>query len=353
MRHPIHHPHSPFRIFAVSALITIAALVGVLTDRGVGGMLIALVLIAVEVAFSFDNAILNAKVLSKMSRFWQNMFLTVGALIAVFGMRIVFPILIVALTADISWGAVLDMALHHPHEYAEKLEIAHPSLAAFGGAFLLVLALDFFVDGEKEVMWLTTIERSFSKLATHWASPVIALVVVGIVSAVPFNHHARETLVAGVLGVVVYSVIHGLTALFAKLQQRNIDPGKKALAQVGLAAFVSFMYLEVLDATFSFDSVLGAFAVTSDVILIAIGLGIGALWVRSLTVFMVRRGTLADYQYIEHGAHYTIFVLACILFTSLFVQVPEVITGLGGIGIIISSIIASRQAMSANHEAHS
>ncbi|MET0779383.1 MAG: DUF475 domain-containing protein, partial [Candidatus Saccharimonadales bacterium] len=146
-----------------------------------------------------------------------------------------------------------------------------------------------------------------------------------------------------------YSVIHGLTAWFGKLQGKGLQHTSKAATQVGMAAFISFCYLEVLDATFSFDSVLGAFAVTSDVILIAIGLGVGALWVRSLTVFMVRRGTLANYKYIEHGAHYTIFVLACILFTSIFIEVPEVITGLAGIGIIISSIVASQQARSAGH----
>jgi hypothetical protein len=349
MRHPIHHPHSPFRIFAVSALVTIASLIGVFTGRGLGGMIIALVLIAVEVAFSFDNAILNAKVLAHMSRFWQNMFLTVGALVAVFGMRIIFPILIVAVTADISWSAVLDLALHHPHEYAEKLELAHPTLSSFGGAFLLVLALDFFVDREREVMWFTTFEKSFSKLATNWAPPAITAVVVAAVSLVPYNHHSKQTAIAGVLGIMVYSLIHGLTELFGRIQKKNAaEAGNKVALHVGVAAFISFVYLEVLDATFSFDSVLGAFAVTSDVILIAIGLGVGALWVRSLTVFMVRRGTLGNYIYIEHGAHYTIFALAAILFASLFISVPEVITGTAGVGIIISSIIASRQAAAAN-----
>jgi len=311
-------------------------------------MVIALVLIAVEVSFSFDNAILNAKVLTKMSRFWQNMFLTVGALIAVFGMRIIFPIVIVALTADVGWREVLDMALHHPAEYAEKLEIAHPALSSFGGAFLLVLALDFFVDSERQVMWLTSIERSFSKLATNWAAPVLTLLTVGVISLLPFNHHGKTTAIAGALGVVVYSAIHGLTEVFSKIQKRQMKALKTA-THTGLAAFVSFLYLEVLDATFSFDSVLGAFAVTADVVLIAIGLGVGALWVRSLTIFMVRRGTLGNYKYIEHGAHYTIFVLALILFVSLFVSVPEVITGLAGIGIIVSSIIASRQAMASGN----
>jgi uncharacterized protein len=342
----MNHPHSPFRIFAVSALVTIASLIGVFSGRGLSSMVIALVLIAVEVAFSFDNAILNAKVLAHMSRFWQNMFLTVGALIAVFGMRIVFPILIVAVTTDISWHAVLDLALHHPHEYAEKLELAHPALSSFGGAFLLVLALDFFVDGEREVMWFTSFEKSFSKLATNWAPPFITGVVVAGVSLLPFNDHSRTTAIAGIMGIIVYSLIHGMTELVGRLQKKSTagKAGAAALTHVGLPAFISFIYLEVLDATFSFDSVLGAFAVTSDVILIAIGLGVGALWVRSLTVFMVRRGTLSNYLYIEHGAHYTIFALAGILFVSLFIDVPEIITGTAGVSIIISSIIASRQA---------
>src|SRR5689334_19317367 len=108
------HAHSPLRIFAVSAIATIAAVVGTLIGKGPEAMLVALILIVVEVAFSFDNAILNAKVLAKMSPFWQRIFLTVGALIAIFGMRLVFPILIVALTAHIGWGEVINLALHHP-----------------------------------------------------------------------------------------------------------------------------------------------------------------------------------------------------------------------------------------------
>jgi hypothetical protein len=351
MKHPIHHPHSPFRIFAFSALATVAALVGMLLDRGIGGMFIALVLIAVEVAFSFDNAILNAKILANMSRFWQNMFLTIGALIAIFGMRIVFPIVIVALTAGIGLKEVLDLALHNPHEYAKHLEHAHPTLSAFGGAFLLILSLDFLVDDSHEVMWLTRIEQKTRRLHPHLAPPLLSAIIVGLLAVLPFNEHAGQTFIAGIAGIVTYSIIHGLTSLFGRMQERDNDKplskGRNAAVYTGVAAFTSFLYLEVLDATFSFDSVLGAFAVTSDVVLIAIGLGVGAMWVRSLTIFMVRRKTLGNYKYIEHGAHYTIFILACILFTSLFIRIPEVITGFAGIGVIISSIIASRQAMTA------
>ncbi len=316
-----------------------------LVSKGWGAMFVALILIAVEVSFSFDNAILNAKILAKMSRFWQNMFLTVGALIAIFGMRLVFPILIVSLTAGLGWGEVIDLALHHPEQYAHELEKAHVTLSAFGGAFLLVLALDFFIDPSREVSWITKIEDSFQKLARHWAAPAITLGVVVLAALLPMNHEKTATLIAGVLGIVVYSVIHGLTTLFGRSQEKRM----KGATYVGLAAFTSFLYLEVLDATFSFDSVLGAFAVTQDVLLIALGLGVGAFWVRSLTIFMVRRGTLGNYLYIEHGAHYTIGILACILFVSIIVDVPEVITGLTGIGIIVASVIASRQALQATN----
>jgi hypothetical protein len=341
--HPFH-PHSPWRIFAVSGVISIASLVGIAAGMGPKALTVALILIAVEIAFSFDNAIINAKVLAKMSPFWQRMFLTVGALIAIFGMRVVFPIMIVALTADLSWANVLDLALHHPHEYARHLEEAHPSISAFGGAFLMVLALDFFADSEQQVMWFTRLERNLRKLARHWAPPLITLTAVVLVSVLPWNHDKGETLLAGILGIIVYSLLHGVTEVMGRLQAKRA----KAVTYTGMVAFVSFLYLEVLDASFSFDGVIGAFAVTNEVILIAAGLGIGAIWVRSLTIFMVRRGTLGTYKYIEHGAHYTIAVLACLMFVSIMYNVPEVIVGLTGVGIIGSSIAASRQAAMAS-----
>ncbi len=340
------HKHSPWRIFGLSGVITLGALIGIFFGMGTSAVTIALILILVEIAFSFDNAIINAKILSKMSPFWQRMFLTVGALIAVFGMRVVFPILIVSMTAHLGWSEVLNLALHHPSEYAEKLDVAHPSISAFGGAFLMVLALDFFIDQEHQVLWLTHFERNMRKLAKHWAAPLIALLIVVGVAFLPYNEHEHVTLIAGGLGVIAYSIIHGLTELLGKLQAHNSPDAKQA----GIVAFLSFLYLEVLDASFSFDGVIGAFAVTNKVILIAAGLGVGALWVRSLTVFMVRRGTLASYKYIEHGAHYTIAVLACLLFVSIMYNVPEVITGLTGLGIIVSSIVASRQAATAERK---
>lgn len=144
---------------------------------------------------------------------------------------------------------------------------------------------------------------------------------------------------AGGFGTLTYLLIHGAIRSIEKFQ--GVDAKKTAVKQVGLAAFMSFVYLEILDASFSFDGVIGAFAITSNVVLIAAGLGIGAIWVRSLTIFMVRRGTLGNFVYLEHGAHYTVFVLAVIMLLSALFHIPELIPGLVGIGIIGSSIAAS------------
>ncbi len=340
------HSHSPWRIFAISGLLTIGSIVGVLIGKGFEAMLLTLVLVAVELAFSFDNAIVNAKILKNMSSFWQTMFLTVGAALAIFGMRLVFPIILVAITAGLNWQDVLNLALNHPAEYAEHLAESHVQLSAFAGAFLLMLALHFFFDSEREVLWLKRLERGMQRLATVWMPALFTLGVVGVAGMLPFNHEPKETLIAGTTGVVVYGLIHGLSEYLGRMQGKGLT----AKRGIGLAGFVAFMYLQVLDASFSFDGVLGAFAVTNDVILIGIGLGVGALWVRSLTVFMVRRGTLDSYKFIEHGAYYTIACLAIIMVVSIFVNVPELIAGLVGVCIIGSSIVASRQAMRAHRK---
>ncbi|MGW1993508.1 DUF475 domain-containing protein, partial [Embleya sp. NPDC001921] len=102
-----------------------------------------------------------------------------------------------------------------------------------------------------------------------------------------------------------------------------------------------FLYLEVLDASFSFDGVVGAFAITQDLLMITLGLGIGAMYIRSLTVYLVRQGTLDDYVYLEHGAMYAIGALASILLVSIKWEIHEVITGLVGVGFIGVALVSS------------
>lgn len=332
---------SPLRIFAFSALATIAIIVGVLLGQGVSALIITVILAVVEVTFSFDNAIINAKVLGRLSKPWQTVFLTVGILVAIFGMRVVFPIVIVMLTASLGWNEVLRLALHHPHEYAHHLEQAHASISAFGGAFLLMLALTFFFDDTRKVRWIEHLERGFSKLARWWIAPLVAVGVLGIFALLPANEHAKTTMVAGLLGGATYVLIQAVSNVFEKLDKG----GSSAKAgQTGFVALTSLLYLEVLDASFSFDGVIGAFAITSNIVLIAAGLGIGALWVRSLTVFMVRKRMLDSYRYLEHGAHYTVLILALIVLTSIIWDISSYVPGLIGVGVIGASVLASMQA---------
>jgi hypothetical protein len=324
----------PLRIFFFSGLVTIAVLWVIGATSGTQALVLTLVLSLVEITFSFDNAIINARILSRMSMFWQQMFLTVGILLAVFGMRLVFPIILIMLTAGINAPVVIDLALHHPAEYAEKLHQAHPYISAFGGMFLLMLSLAFFFDTDKTIHWIKRIERPISKRGTWLVYTGLSAGILAIITALPFNHYRMETLTAGGLGIVSYLLLH----LFMKSTEPS---GKSSAKKTGFAAFVSFCYLQVLDASFSFDGVIGAFAITQNVIIIAAGLGIGAVWVRSLTILMVRRGTLDSYKYLEHGAHYTIGMLAGIFLAGLFVSIPEAVTGAAGLVIIGLSIGSS------------
>ena len=271
------------------------------------------------------------------------MFLTVGIIIAVVGMRLVFPILIVAVTAGLGFSEVVKLALYDSKEYAHYLELAHPSIAAFGGGFLLTLALYFCLTTSVKSVGLPWLEKKLQAAGGHWwLAPTLALVGVGLAALLPGNKHVATTLEAGIIGVVGYTAMTQLMAWLGRKEPVDKD-GKSAKVQTGWAAFGGFMYLQLLDASFSFDGVLGAFAITNDVILIAVGLGVGALWVwGSFTVQLVRYNTLEHLPYLEHGAHYAILALLALApLASITFHIPDAVTGFVGIVIIIASLGAS------------
>lgn len=332
------------RYLGLTGLLSVATVLAVLVTLGWGAATAVAVLAAIEIAFSFDNAVINAKVLERLSSLWQQLFLTVGMVIAILGMRLIFPILIVAVTAHLPWGQVVHEALHHPEAYSRHLDEAHTTIAAFGGGFLLTLALYFLFDNSRDVMWLERIERPLRRSGGKiWLPPLISIIVVGLIALTVGSGNGGEVLRTGLVGVVAYTALKLLIDWLDTLSPREQQ------VYGGWSAFLAFMYLELLDASFSFDGVLGAFAITNNIVLIAIGLGVGALWVRSLTVAMVRRRTLRIYRYLEHGAHYAILALAAALLASLFFNVPEAVTGIVGLGIIGASLIASRQALIARY----
>ncbi len=338
------------RIFGWSVGFTVAVLAGALWLGGPEVLVIVAILGILEVSLSFDNAVVNATILERMSEWWQRIFLTVGILIAVFGMRLLFPLLIVAVTAGLGPAQVLDLALNDPDAYEAALTQAHPAIAAFGGMFLGMIFLDFFLQS-REHKWIIWIERPLARLGgIESLSIVVALC--GLLAAARWlaGEEAATVLTSGLLGVITYLAVNGLAAFF----ETSADPGDEDAAGIsgparaaqgavatGKAAFFLFLYLEVLDASFSFDGVIGAFAITSNIFVIAAGLGIGAMYIRSFTVFLVRRGTLAEYVYLEHGAHYAIGALAVLLLFTISHEVPEVVTGLIGVGFILLAFVSS------------
>ncbi len=341
VKHFLGNKSSLRRIYAFSFLATVATFATVGWMAGPTALLTVLVLSALEITFSFDNAVVNAKVLQKMPRFWQQMFMTVGILIAVFGMRLILPIVLVAAVAGLGIGNVLTLALTQPDIYAHHLDQAHPLIASFGGMFLLMIFIEFLLDYGRTVHWLRILERPLVKIGRiRQVAPLMVLIILVVVCEVLGGAHKFEVLVAGVLGIVTYLAIRSLAELFEYQQQKNMQRAetRRAIMQAG---FVNFLYLEVLDASFSFDGVIGAFAITNMVLLIAAGLGVGAVWVRSMTIHIVRRQTLVKYRYLDHGAHYAIGALAAMLLLGIRFEIPEAVTGSIGIVIIGWALLSS------------
>ncbi|MFJ5265010.1 DUF475 domain-containing protein [Streptomyces sp. NPDC088387] len=354
--------------FAFTAL---GLALGVLYD-GWTALGIVAILVVLEVSLSFDNAVVNAGILKKLNAFWQRIFLTIGVLIAVFGMRLAFPVVIVAITAGLNPYDAVHLALTDKDRYQQLVTDAHPAIAAFGGMFLLMIFLDFIFE-DRDIQWLRWIERPLARLGkVDMLSTCLALVVL-LVTSFTFAAHAHQhggthvdkaqtVLFSGIAGLVTYLVVDGLSGFFENRLEEEEEEEKRAgqgeraeqeeraelektpnartggsrtgVGLAGQAAFFTFLYLEVLDASFSFDGVIGAFAITNDIVLMALGLGIGAMYVRSLTVYLVRQGTLDDYVYLEHGAHYAIGALAVILMVSIQYQINDVVTGLVGVVLI-------------------
>jgi hypothetical protein len=322
---------SYFRHFTGSTVFAVLALGAAYALGGPAALFTALMLGILETSLSFDNAVVNARIIETMTPFWRTMFLTVGMVVAVFGMRIVFPLVLVWLVSGLGFGEVAAMTWLDPHRFQEILVDQHLVIAGFGGAFLWMVFAKFFFDPEKEVHWIPGLEKFLARLGRMEA--VWVLVTLGLTfafhSLMPALHRP-EFLFSAVLGVVVFLLVDGLGSL---MHNPKLAAG---------AGFGAFLYLEVLDASFSFDGVIGAFAITDNLFIIALGLGIGAFFVRSMTIKLVDDKTLGAFRYLEHGAFWAIGALALIMFLGVVeVEVPEVVAGSVGLVIIGLSFWAS------------
>ena len=323
--------------FAALATIVIWALVG--WKLGATALLTTIVLTLLETTFSADNAVVNSKVLVTMSPVWQRLFMTVGIIIAVFIVRFALPIFIVMLTGGLGFHEVLNLALHHPEQYQRQLHTSEPVINAFGGTFLLMIALSYFIDYQKKVHWFGFLERKLGKLGKFDNITVFFMLIASVVVYFTVDSHRTVVLIASISAMILHIGLDLLSAAMGG-EEKHLHVKHK----VGIAAFASFMYLEILDASFSLDGVIGAFALTNSVILIMAGLGAGAVWVRAMTIHLVRTNALAKYVFLEHGAHWAIAFLGSVMLLKLYhVELPEWFVGSLGLIFIGAAIWWSKQ----------
>jgi len=324
--------------FKSSIVITlIGFVVAFLFLGGFSALYVVILLFLLEVTLSFDNAVVNAKVLETMEPKWQQRFITYGIPVAVFGMRFLFPIVMVSMASHIItddggigvWNT-FELAMYAPESYQEIFDKVHHIIYAFGGAFLLMVFLDFLFDSTREVKWIDFIEDSsfIKKIATAEHTETIIALAIGLTLV---NSVDEKIGIAVSLAYFTGIILHLVLITFDELLNSN---GVRS-------GIIGLLYLEVLDASFSFDGVIGAFALSSNIFIIMIGLGIGSMFVRSLTLYMVEKKTLDAYKYLEHGAHYAIFALALIMFCKMFIELNEIFVGTIGILFVGMAVVHS------------
>ena len=231
------------------------------------------------------------------------------------------------------------MAFNNVDKYAYYLEQTHAPIVTFGGAFLLMLFLDYFTETKKEIHWIPYVERKIQCLSCiRGVCSIITLIVLGLLMLKIDSTMQLSVLKSGIAGILIYLVIDGLAEWLERCQEER---AKICADTVKCSGLVGFLYLELIDASFSLDGVLGAFALSKDILIITIGLFIGAMFVRSLTIMLVEKKTLKQFLYLEHGAHWAIGVLATLMFVSTFHHIPEVVTGLLGLAFILSALVSS------------
>lgn len=313
--------------FRSSIIIAIIGLISSFFIGGINALYITTLLVILEISLSFDNAVVNAKVLEDMDPIWQKRFINFGMPIAVFGMRFIFPIVIVSVASNLGVYETFNLAVENPQAYKSTLESVQNIIYAFGGAFLFMVFLSFLFDPEKEDVWIKQIESNkiIHKVGKLNSIEMMISTFVGL--ALVYLTSSSSIALAYFSGIALYSFISSLDTVLSTNGVRN--------------GIMGLLYLEVLDASFSFDGVIGAFALSSNIFIIMIGLGVGAMFVRSLTLYLVEKKTLTEYRYLEHGAHYAILALALIMFIKMFFHIDEIIVGTIGISFILLSAYSS------------
>ena len=260
MKHITSHP------LFWSVVISITAFVAVFFELGLSALFLVIILSVLEVTLSFDNAVINARVLEHMDPVWQRRFLTWGILVAVFGTRFVLPIVIVSVAVWTSPWFITTLVFSDPAEYGRLLNSVHGAIASFGGIFLLMVSLKYFFNKAKSVHWIQTVESHLVKWGRIEAIEIALALTLLVTLSFVTSYDQSQVLAAGIIGLVLFVLMEGITGSL------SVESGGVVTSSASL-----FMYLEVLDAAFSLDGVIGAFAITNNLLIIMVGLGIVAL----------------------------------------------------------------------------
>jgi uncharacterized protein len=296
-------------------------------------ILIVAGLIVFEVVNSVDNAIVNASVLKTMSMLWRKRFLLIGIITSVFLVRFILPLLIVWISVPNISGADLFLAFTGQSTIAaEAIEAQKPLILMFGGVFLLFLYFHWLFLEKKEPLF---IERFIKEKHGVWFFAFAAIILVLVMYLARAN---SMMMLAAAIGSDTFFILYGLKQT-AEESERNLVSGAGTMSDAS-----KFLYLEVLDMTFSFDGVIGAFAFTINLILILIGIGVGAMVVRELTI----RGidTIAKYKYLKNGALTSIGFLGLFMIVEAFgIEMPSVVPIIVTLGLVGAAFWLSKRCM--------
>lgn len=292
----------------------------------------------IEISMSFDNAVVNEQKLKNMSKFWQQIFFWIGIPIAVVGMRFYVPLEIVSSIEGSSLRDAYNMAINAPELFSASLKQAHAAIAGFGGAFLMLTAFEFFGGDEKEHNWLPG-EGILAKIGV-----VRGLEFVAVLVALLISYHVSGSIAVVLAGLGGCMVFVAMSALKQGMEHIDGWLGQSTITALRVlqGGLGGFLYLEVLDASFSLDGVVAAFAISKDIWVVAAGLGVGAMFVRELTLWMVKTGASATFKFLPNGAFWSILVLSVTMFVSVTHEVPEWLVSIASVGLIVAAIVCSK-----------
>lgn len=274
-------------------------------------IIIILGLIVFEVVSSVDNAIINAHVLKTMSQKWRKIFLIWGIFFAVFVIRGLVPLLVVWLSVpQLGFVGVFQAAFSGSSDFAHQVEANKGMILLGAGVFMLLLYLHWLFLEKKDPYFVP--DKLVKEQHGVW---FFAFAAVILVSLLYLAKASPALMLSAAVGNAVFFIIYGFREQAEKQEEKLQGPNN-------MSDLSKLMYLEVLDASFSFDGVFGAFAFTTAIPLILIGNGIGALVVRQLTISGIDK--VANYKWLKNGAMTSIGILGLIMISEGFgLEIPE------------------------------